>query len=404
MVKETKLYDLLGVSPDASDTQIKKAYRKAALKYHPDKNPSEEAAEKFKEITSAYEVLSDETKRTQYDEYGTEGPGMGGMGGMDPNDIFSQFFGGGMFGGGAGGRPQGPKRGKDVKHSLEVSLEDLYKGKTTKLALNKTILCKSCDGRGGKEGAVKQCTGCGGNGVKFVTRQMGPVIQRFQTECDACHGEGSIINPKDRCTTCRGKKTVSEKKILVVHIDPGMKDGETVTFRGEGDQAPDTITGDVIIIIHEKEHPDFTRKGNDLFKKQKIDLLTAIAGGEIAFPHISGAWIKTEILPGEVISHGVVKVIPDQGMPIRRVGGHGNLFVTFEVEFPKNGFASEDKLKLLEQVLPARPKVKIPAGKEIDEVQLEEFDQSKHASGRRGAADEDEYYEESGPGVQCASQ
>lgn len=401
MVKETKLYDILGVSPDATDVQIKKAYRKAALKYHPDKNPSEEAAEKFKEITSAYEILSDETKRTQYDEYGTEGPGMGGMGGMDPNDIFSQFFGGGMFGG--GGRPQGPKRGKDVKHAINVSLEELYKGKTTKLALNKTVLCRTCEGRGGKKGAVKTCSSCHGQGVKFITRQMGPVIQRFQTTCDECNGEGNIINPKDRCTECKGRKTVSEKKILTVHVDPGMKDGDVVTFRGEGDQAPDTITGDVVIIIQEKEHPEFTRKGNDLYYNKKIDLLTAIAGGEISFKHVNGAWVKTEVVPGEIISPGQVKVVEGFGMPIKKVGSYGNLFITFEIEFPKKGFATEEKLQLLEKVLPPRPKTKIPAGAEIDEVELAEYDAAKYQKNRR-YADDDEEYEEGGSNVQCASQ
>ncbi|GMF05267.1 unnamed protein product [[Candida] boidinii] len=169
MVKDTKFYDLLGVSPDATDAQLKKAYRLGALKYHPDKNPSPEAAEKFKEISSAYEVLSDSQKRDIYDQYGEEGlsGGPGGMGGgMDASDIFSQFFGGGGsgFGGGFGQRPSGPQRGRDIKHVISCSLEELYKGRTAKLALNKTILCPDCKGKGGKEGAVKQCTDCHGSG------------------------------------------------------------------------------------------------------------------------------------------------------------------------------------------------------------------------------------------------
>lgn len=399
MVKDTKLYDVLGVSPDANESQIKKAYRKAALKFHPDKNPSEEASEKFKEITAAYEVLSDETKRTQYDEFGEDGPGMGG--GMDPNDIFSQFFGGGggMFGG--QGRPQGPKKGKDVKHVLTVSLQDLYKGKTSKLALNKTVLCADCKGKGGSPDAVKTCSDCHGQGVTFVTRQMGPVIQRFQSVCPSCNGDGSIIDPKGRCTSCKGKKTLQEKKILTVHIDPGMKDGDIVTFRGEGDQQPDVITGDVHIIIREKEDPEFERKADDLITHQKIDLLTAIAGGEINFKHVSGAWIKIELLPGEVISPGETKVVADQGMPVKRVGGHGNLFIVFDIDFPKNNFASEEKLKLLESILPPRKTQKIPAAAVVDEVQLEDFDAIRHSKTTR-ESDEDDH--EGGANVQCGAQ
>ncbi|GME82361.1 unnamed protein product [[Candida] boidinii] len=132
-------------------------------------------------------------------------------GGMDASDIFSQFFGGGGsgFGGGFGQRPSGPQRGRDIKHVISCSLEELYKGRTAKLALNKTILCPDCKGKGGKEGAVKQCTDCHGSGMKFVTRQMGPMIQRFQTTCDKCNGEGDIIDAKDRCKTCKVVKVIN---------------------------------------------------------------------------------------------------------------------------------------------------------------------------------------------------
>ncbi|KAM9939691.1 hypothetical protein OXX80_000824, partial [Metschnikowia pulcherrima] len=306
MVKDTKFYDLLGVSPQASENELKKAYRKAALKYHPDKNPSPEAAEKFKELSQAYEVLSDDQKREVYDSYGVEGlsgGGPGGMGGMGADDIFSQFFGGG-FGGMGGGASRGPTRGKDIKHTISCTLEELYKGRTAKLALNKTVLCKSCDGRGGKEGKIKQCSSCHGSGMKFVTRQMGPMIQRFQTTCDVCQGSGDICDAKDRCTACKGKKTSAERKILQVHIDPGMKDGQRIVFSGEGDQEPGVTPGDVVFVVDEKPHEKFTRKGNDLYYESEIDLLTALAGGEVSFKHISGDYIKFNVLPGEVISPG----------------------------------------------------------------------------------------------------
>lgn len=407
MVKDSKFYDLLGVSPSASDTELKKAYRKSALKYHPDKNPSTEAAEKFKELSHAYEVLSDDSKRDMYDQYGEEGlsgAGAGGMGGMGAEDIFSQFFGGG-FGGMGGGASRGPSKGKDIKHSISCTLEELYKGRTAKLALNKTILCKTCEGRGGKEGKIKQCSSCGGQGMKFVTRQMGPMIQRFQTVCDDCQGSGDICDPKDRCTSCRGKKTQTERKILQVHIDPGMKDGQRIVFSGEGDQEPGVTPGDVVFVVDERPNEKFTRKGNDLYYDADIELLTALAGGEIGFSHVSGDFIKVNILPGEVISPGVTKVIENQGMPVYRHGGRGNLFVKFNVKFPPKNFTSEDKLKQLESILPKRTPVKVPKGAEVDECDLVDLDPYKHqSSSRRDAYDSEDEEGAGGPGVQCASQ
>lgn len=412
MVRDTKFYDTLGVAPSASEQELKKAYRKAALKHHPDKNPSPEAAEKFKEISHAYEVLSDEQKRDVYDQYGEEGlsggpGGPGGMGGMG-DDIFAQFFGGGGGFGGMGGGPQRPSRGKDIKHSISCSLEELYKGRTAKLALNKTILCKGCKGLGGKEGKVKKCTGCNGAGMRFITKQMGNMIQRFQTVCDECQGQGDIMDAKDKCPTCRGKKTATERKILQVHIDPGMKDGQRVVFSGEGDQEPGITPGDVVFVVDEKPHEKFQRKLNDLYYEAELDLLTSLAGGEFAFKHISGDYIKVTILPGEVISPNLIKVIENQGMPIYKSGNKGNLFVKFSIKFPDQNFTSDENLKLLENILPPRNKISIPKGSEVDEESLVDVDPRKHQStSRRGDAyDSDDEDGQRGPGggVQCASQ
>lgn len=233
---------------------------------------------------------------------------------MNPSDIFSQFFGGGgggfgdglggMFGGG-GGMRQGPKKARTILHVHKVSLEDMYKGKTSKLALQKSVICPKCDGRGGKEGAVKQCGTCKGAGQCTMLRQMGPMIQRFQTVCQDCDGTGEIIRDKDRCKQCDGKKTSVERKVLHVHVDKGVASGKKIEFRGEGDQVPGVEPGDVVFEIEQKPHPRFQRKGDDLFYRAEIDLLTALAGGAIYIEHLDDRWLSVEIVPGEVIAPGL---------------------------------------------------------------------------------------------------
>lgn len=405
MVKETKFYDTLGVSPDASENDLKKAYRKLALKYHPDKNP--EAGDKFKEISHAYEVLSDSEKRQMYDQFGEEGlNGQGGMGGMDAEDLFSQLFGGGIFGGGGrGGRPSGPRRGKDMVHQLKVSLEDLYKGKTTKLALQKHVLCSKCEGRGGKEGSVKTCNTCHGQGVRVIMRQMGPMVQQIQQPCGDCQGQGETIDEKDRCKECQGRKINNERKILEVHIDKGMRDGQKITFNGEGDQAPGIVPGDIIIALDEKPHPIFQRKGDDLTYEAKIDLLTALAGGQFAIPHLDDRVLLVTVLPGEAIHPGMVKVIPNEGMPAYRHHNHGNLFVKFTVEFPNNNWTDAETIAKLETILPARQPLPSFGDKHIDEVVMADADAYQTSRGHGHAHDEDDEDDPRGaPGVQCAQQ
>lgn len=194
-------------------------------------------------------------------------------------------------------------------------MEDLYKGKVSKLALQKSVICSSCAGRGGKEGAVRKCPGCDGLGMKTMMRHMGPMIQRFQTVCSDCNGEGEIIKDKDRCKVCHGKKTITERKVLLVHVDKGMQDGQKVTFKGEGDQGPDITPGDVIFVIEQKPHPRFERKVNDLYYHAEIDLLTALAGGAIAVEHLDDRWLRVSINPGEVISPGKFFLIVAPSIP-----------------------------------------------------------------------------------------
>ncbi|KAF7984077.1 hypothetical protein HWV62_17638 [Athelia sp. TMB] len=410
MVRERKFYDLLEVPVDASESDLKKAYRKKALRLHPDKGGD---PDKFKEVTHAYEVLSDPDKRSIYDARGEAGLSeTGGMGGMDPQDLFSQLFGGGgggggfgggfFGGGGGGGRSQGQRKTKDLVHRVHVTLEDLYKGKTTKLALTRNALCVKCHGKGGKEGAVKPCGGCQGRGVKVTLRQMGPMIQQIQSNCDDCSGSGEIINAKDRCNTCKGKKVMPEKKLLEVHIDKGMKGGETIQFSGESDQAPGAVTGDVIIVIEEKPHERFKRQDTDLITDVEVDLLTALGGGQLAIKHLDDRALIVNLVPGEVIKNDELKVIRGQGMPSKRHHEPGDMFVKFTVKFPEH--MDPAVISHLEKALPPRnPIEKFPKSTLLEEVDLDEVDAR---AGARAMQDDpmDGEYSEGEPRVQCANQ
>lgn len=341
MVKDTKLYDILGINPSATDVEIKKAYRINALKYHPDKNNhSKESTEKFQEITKAYEILFDVQKRSIYDRYGEEGingnttidpssPGFGGSNNngsafsMRADDLFSQFFGDSFFSSNSFGsssnqfpstgpsgftnggpqqqyqqyhqqqqQPRPKRRGIDIKHKLSVTLEELYHGKSTKLALSKTVLCSKCDAKGGEK--IRICSQCKGRGRVVISKQMGPLIQRFESTCRSCHGSGEFIAEKDLCSNCKGAKTVEERKILKLDIPPGSYHGETITFKGEGDQGVDIIPGDVVVTIEMKQHSQFKRSKDNLIMKQNIDLLSALAGGSFIINHLNNEVIKVE--------------------------------------------------------------------------------------------------------------
>ena len=260
-------------------------------------------------MSAAYEVLSDSQKRAAYDQYGEQGLEGGAGGGMAAEDLFAQFFGGGGFGGGLGGmfsgmQQRGPPKARTIHHIHKVSLEDVYKGKVSKLALQRSVICPKCNGIGGKEGAVRRCPGCDGHGMKTMMRQMGPMIQRFQTVCPDCSGEGELIKEKDRCRQCNGKKTVVDRKVLHVHVDRGVRNGTKIEFRGEGDQAPGIQAGDVVFEIEQKPHTRFQRKEDDLLYSCDIELVTALAGGNVFIEHLDDRWLSVEVLPGEAIHPG----------------------------------------------------------------------------------------------------
>ncbi|XP_072138346.1 dnaJ homolog subfamily A member 4-like isoform X1 [Mobula birostris] len=393
MVKETGYYDTLGVKPNASPDEIKKAYRKLALKYHPDKNPGE--GERFKLISQAYEVLSDPKKRDIYDQGGEQAIKEGGVGGggfSSPMDIFDMFFGG-------GGRMQREKRGKDVVHQLAVSLEDLYNGATRKLALKKNVICDKCDGLGGKKGAVEKCANCKGRGIEIHVQQIGPgMVQQIQTMCSECHGQGEQINPKDRCKNCNGRKIVKERKILEVHVDKGMQDGQKITFRGEGDQEPGLEPGDVIIVLDQTEHEVFRRHGNDLIMKMEILLVEALCGFKKTIETLDKRMLLISSKPGEVVKESSLRCVYNEGMPIYRDPFEkGQLIIQFSVKFPSYGWISQENLIELEHLLPPRQELMI--SDDMEHVELSEFSPEQQRRNYSGEA----YEEDQRPrgGVQC---
>ncbi|XP_041355581.1 dnaJ homolog subfamily A member 1-like [Gigantopelta aegis] len=394
MVKETAYYDILGVKPRATPDEIKKAYRKLALKFHPDKNPDDPNT--FKQISMAYEVLSDAKKREVYDRGGEEaikGGGSSGGGFHSPMDIFDMFFHSG------GNRGRGRQKHKDVIHPVSVTLEELYKGSTRKLALQKKVICPKCDGQGGKD--VEKCGPCRGTGTKVIIQQLGiGIVQQMQTMCSDCQGEGEKISPKNRCKNCQGHKTIKERKILEVHIDPGMKDGQQVCFTGEGDQEPGLEPGDVIIVLEEQRHAVFKRKGHDLIMTMEIELVEALCGFHKQIETLDKRILSVKSFPGEVIPHGTIKCILNEGMPhYRNIIEKGRLIIQFHVNFPPDNFQPADKLEKLEKLLPARPDVIEPDDCEI--CTLSVMDPEEEQRRHRGEAyDSDD--ETRGQRVQCA--
>ncbi|XP_051993987.1 dnaJ homolog subfamily A member 1-like [Xyrauchen texanus] len=362
MVKETGFYDTLGVKPNASPEELKKAYRKLALKYHPDKNPTE--GERFKQISQAYEVLSDAKKRGVYDKGGEKAIKEGGSGGPSfgsPMDIFDMFFGG-------GGRIHRERKGKNVVHQLTVSLEDLYNGATRKLAVQKNIICEKCEGRGGRKGLIEVCSLCRGVGVQVRLHHLAPgMVQQISTVCAGCQGQGQRIGHRDRCKACTGRKILRQKKILEVHIDKGMKDGQKIVFHGEGDQEPGLKPGDIIIVLDQKSHPVFTRQGEDLIMSMELQLVESLCGFQKLIKTLDNRTILITSHPGELIKPGDKKCVLNEGMPVyRRPFEKGGLIILFSVVFPEENFLPLDKLKELERYLPEKQANTEPDGMDDD--------------------------------------
>lgn len=353
----------------------------AALKYHPDKVPPErrdESEKVFKEITEAYEILSDDHKRALYDAHGmaafdsSRGGGPGGPE-VDINDLLSQMFGFNMGGPGPTG-PMRPRKGPDEEKEYKVTLEELYKGKTVKFAVNKQTLCSQCKGSGGKEKAKSTtCDRCKGKGMVEAIRQVGPAMLRRETvSCDHCQGSGQVFREKDRCKKCKAKRTTQEKKILEVYIPRGAAQGDRIVLEGEADQYPDQIPGDIVFTLVEEQHDDFSRLGHDLSAEIKISLVEALSGfSRVVLKHLDGRGIHIERPRGKILRPGDCLKIPGEGMPRKRNDLKGDLYLLVAVEFPEDGWLKDDaSYEALQKMLPSPPPP-IDA-EEVDELAYED--------------------------------
>ena len=288
-----------------------------------------------------------------------------------------------------------------------VSLEDLYNGKTTKIKLSKNILCSTCNGMGGKVGAVQKCVTCKGRGIRIIHRQLAPgMLQQLQSMCTDCSGEGEVINEKDRCKKCQGSKVVKDSKILEVHVDKGMQHGQKIHFTGEGDQAPNMDPGDIIFELKQKAHATYSRKENDLIMTHKIGLVEALCGFQFTIKHLDNRRIVIKCPAGKVVEPGSKRVVRGQGMPQHRNPFEkGDLYIEFDVHFPEEKWTSLEKLKELEALLPERSKEEVISS-DTEEVELQDYNQSSagFSSQKHDSYEENDEYEGGGDKVQCQHQ
>ena len=352
-------YEVLGVDKNATDEEIKKAYRKKAIQYHPDKNPGDKVAEeKFKEAAEAYEVLSDKDKRARYDQFGHAGMnGAGGFsgGGMNMDDIFSMFgdiFGGHSgfggfsgFSGRSGGRAAHVHRGSDLRVRVKLTLKEIANGCEKKIKVNKFVACSHCGGTGGKDThSTSTCPTCGGAG--YVTKVQRTFLGNMQTQitCPTCGGEGTVI--KDKCPYCNGEGVVRQEEIINISIPAGVAEGMQLSMQGKGNAGRrGGVPGDLLVVIEEEQNPELIRDGNNLVYNLLLDLPTAVLGGAVEIPTIDGK-VKVKIEKGT--QPGKVLRLRGKGLPDVNRYGTGDLLVNIGIYIPEN--ISPDEKKMFEKM------------------------------------------------------
>lgn len=352
-------YEVLGVDKNATPEELKKAYRKLALQYHPDRNPGDkEAEEKFKEAAEAYDVLSNPDKKARYDQFGMAGmDGAYGQGGMDMNDIFSQFgsifgdlFGGGGFRtgfsgfGGGGGGARRVLRGTNLRIKVKLTLEEIDRGCEKKIKVSKYVPCKTCGGSGAKDGKTEVCSHCHGTGVVTETKRTILGMMQTQSACPQCGGEGRVV--KDKCPDCHGDGIVKSDEIITINIPAGVQDGMQLAMQGQGNAAPrGGIAGDLIVLVEELEHDTFERQDANLYYNAFITFADAAMGASVEIPTLNGK-VKIKIDPGT--PSGRVVRLRGKGLPVVNGYGRGDLLVCLNVWVPKN--LTRDEKKILEDL------------------------------------------------------
>jgi molecular chaperone DnaJ len=327
-------YEVLGVNKGASDADLKSAFRKLAMKYHPDKNPGDKNAEiHFKEINEAYQTLSDAQKRAAYDRFGHAAFAQGGGGagfGADfsdfMSDIFENFFGETRGRGrGSGGR----ERGADLRYNLEITLEEAFEGKTATVKIPTAITCEACSGTGAKPGSKpRQCPTCGGHGRVRATKGFFSI----ERTCPNCHGRGEVID--DPCESCGGAGRITRERTLSVNVPPGVEDGTRIRLAGEGEAGlRGGPSGDLYIFLAMKPHQFFQRDGADLFCRVPVSMVTAALGGEFSVPTLDGSQAKVKIPEGT--QSGKQFRLRGKGMPVLRARDLGDLYIQVVVETPQ---------------------------------------------------------------------
>ena len=356
--RDNKYYDLLGVSRDATEEEIKKSYRKLALKHHPDRNPNnkEENEKKFKEISTAYEVLKDKEKRQLYDDLGEEGlQNMGGGGpGGNPFDIFENIFGGrGGFGGGGGfQRSRRVRRGKDRVEELPIELEDLYNNTVKKIDIKQKVICLDCRGTGAIDSSfIRVCTACGGKGVVMKIINIGPgMIQQATAQCEKCMGQGKIVDPKGICQKCKGNKIIIKNKVINLPIEKGTKDKKRITIPELAHHDPNADEqGDLILIINILEHPKFKRQGFNLIVEKNILLSEALCGLKFNMYHLDGR--ELIIKTNDIIKPNEEYKISKEGLAKDNYN-YGDLIFRFNIVFPDS--LSNERKHYLSKILPVK--------------------------------------------------
>jgi DnaJ homolog subfamily A member 2 len=349
MVVNTKLYDLLQVSPNANEEDLKKAYRKMSKQLHPDKQGGDET--KFKEMKDAYDILRDPNSRSIYDSTGnTQSQGQGAGPGMDSvfSDMFNMFN---PFSAHNGPAQSQSKRTQDVLHELSLPLEDFYNGKEKKLKVQRKKVCVECDGKGSP--CAEKCNMCKGSGIVVSQIQKGPFLMQQQIHCGSCRGKGHCYSSADTCEKCHGQGTVASTNEITITIVEGTPEGKAYRFPQMADQLPNCTPGDLIIVLKQHKHPIYTRQGDDLQANVSITLRESLLGGKVMLKCLDGSDTTIEFKKGELIRHMDKKIIRGKGMP--RGGSYGNLVVTCNVEMPDKTWVdnlSDNDIKRLEKILP----------------------------------------------------